>query len=391
MKLGAHENLLLLASEARTQIINALGEDVVRAIFVSGSVVRLETAWFNRGGTYEIYSDVDIFVVVEDDAAWEESRRLARRAIDDIERVREAFELIRPIDVGVFVLSDLLAQPARPGTVDIARSHYLLYGDAEIPKMMAHISSASIDPSEGLYLLENRMIEKAELFERIHVDDHESLKRYAVYAAHKTCVDVGTAALIVAKRYCSEPVARRKTLRVITGDTAGDCLLTGQDLTCIEKSVQAIKRIQRGQKMDKKPYDSVWLDIEPFILQLWRRLSARVLKTDEDADWSTLISKRCQQGDTLNNIRSFSLLARRRKFGKARSVVTGAVNRRFSPIDALRLSGLVQSVLQNPQAGADDQRLAEEFVPYLDRITRILGHGEGDVFTRARKLYRELN
>ncbi len=391
MKLHPREILSSIAAEAGERIVDELGSRVVRAIFVTGSVPRGEIAWFDSGGRIEIYSDVDISVVVSDDAAWEESRKRARQAVRDIACAGEHFEWMRTADVGVYVLSDLLAQPARPGTVDAYRVHWVLYGDAEIPKMMERISKTPIAKTEALYLLENRLIEKADLFERIRTEGRESLARYAVYAAHKTCIDAGAAALIAAGRYSSDPAVRRQALPAITGDTEGEYLLSCEELDRIEKSLRALTDLQRELGNEARTYDETWRGIESFVRVLWRRLCARTLALKEHTDWVSLVSRRCRVGDTAGNIRSFSILAKRRGFGIMRSLVMGAMNVRFSPVDALRLSGLVQCAVKDPQAGADERELDKEFVPYLDRITRIFGHDDGEVFIRARRLYREIN
>jgi hypothetical protein len=391
MKHHPREILSSVAAEAGERIVDMLGADVVKSIFVSGSLPKGEIGWFERGDRLEIYSDVDISVVVADDAAWEEARIQARRAVDKIARTGERFELMRNMDVGVYLLRDLLAQPARPGTVDIAQHHQLLYGDVDIPKMMQSISSSPIDQAEALYLLENRLIEKADLFDRLREDSSEGLGRYALYAAHKTCTDAGMAALIVAKRYGGDAANKRQALNELVGKRVEGNLISTEELEKIRCSEHALADLQHTMENEKRSYIDVWNDIEPFILSLWQRLCARTLKLERATELNPLVSKRCRSGDTPGNTRSFARLARRRGFGKARSLVLGIINSRFSPMDALRLSGLVQCAVENPQAGGEKHRLNKDIVPYLDRITRIFGRGEGNVFARARKLYREVN
>jgi hypothetical protein len=397
MKLHAHEILSSIAVEAGERIVDELGREVVRSIFVTGSLPRGEIAWFETGGKLEIYSDVDISVVVADDAAWEDARHRARRAVRDIGCKGEGYEWMRNADVGVYVLADLLAQPARPGTVDAFRCHQLLYGDAEIPKMMERVAAKPIDRTEGLYLLENRMIEKADLFERIHsgagegLANSSGLRRYAIYAAHKTCVDAGTAALIVAASYSSDVDERRRALRGISGDTVGERLLSGRDFDRIDGSLRALAGFQREMEEEKRSFDEVWSGVESFIPELWSRLLARLLAVEGYPGWIYLVSKRCRRGDRAANMRSFSALAGRRGFGKARALIMGAVHSTYSPVEALRCSGLIQCVMDDPNASEDVRGLNEQFVPYLDCVTRIFGHADGDVFTRARRLYREIN
>jgi hypothetical protein len=391
MKLHADEILSSIAVEAGKRIIDALGEEVVRSIFVTGSLPRGEIAFFDTGDMLEIYSDVDISVVVEDDASWEAARKRAREAVRDVGHGRKRFAWLRSADVGVYVLDDLLAQPARPGTVDAFRCHRLLYGDGEIPKLMERVTSKPIDRTEGLYLLENRLIEKADLFERMRPDAGESLRRYAIYAAHKTCVDAGSAALIVAGRYGSDADERKRALQSISGDASEESLLSGGDLERIDKSMQALAGLKHEMENMGRSYEELWSGIEPFIVELWRRLCVRALAVGGDPGWISLVAKRCLHGETISNMRSFSALAGRRGFGKARSLIMGAVNATYSPLDALRLSGLVQCAMKSPQEGERAGALREEFVPYLERITRILGRGDGGVFSRARGLYREIN
>ena len=82
MKQNPREILSSIAAESGKRIVDALGTGVVRSIFVTGSLPRGEISWFDRGDRLEIYSDVDISVVVEDDAVRPGHHQRPERAID---------------------------------------------------------------------------------------------------------------------------------------------------------------------------------------------------------------------------------------------------------------------------------------------------------------------
>ena len=84
---------------------------------------------------------------------WQEAAVRAASAIPD---ARDGVVFLRGVDVGVYRVHDLLAQPARPGTLDLREHHRWLYGDRSILDALAPAANRRIAATEALYLLENR-------------------------------------------------------------------------------------------------------------------------------------------------------------------------------------------------------------------------------------------
>ena len=104
--------------------INRVGAESIRTIFVGGSLAIDEVSAFDDDGFWEIYSDVDLYVVVQDGVDPVDIRaRLSNPPTGD----RESCRFLCPADVGVYSVEDLLQQPARPGTVFLGKHHKLLY------------------------------------------------------------------------------------------------------------------------------------------------------------------------------------------------------------------------------------------------------------------------
>ncbi len=390
MKQNPSDYLSTIAVDTSERIVDALGKENVSAIFVSGSAARNEVAWFDTGDLIEIYSDLDISVVVSNECEWETCRTRARAAAAEVLLENERMKMMRPMDIGVYTIEDLLVQPARPGTVDIAESHWLLFGEAEIPRMMDKLSRASIEKKEALYLLENRMIEKVELFRQVHDSPSPDLERYAIYVALKTCLDAAAAILIFLGLYRSDPAARFHDLREAAKSRVSGALFPHGSLEQIESSYAALQNLQQTLKTEERTYRSVWDDVEPVVLFSWRRLAARIFNVRNDS-WDALVLARCRRGELLRNLRELVVLAERKGIGRARALLNGVSCARLSPVESVRLFGLVESVLGFPGAAGETKKIERVFFPYLDRLTRFFGCSEGAVFDRVKRLHGEIN
>src|SRR5207244_4424778 len=67
--------------------------------------------------------------------------------------------LAAPLEVAFVTLDGLARMPARPGTVELARSGRVLFGDAAVMERLPLWEPASIDREERMLLLENRAFE----------------------------------------------------------------------------------------------------------------------------------------------------------------------------------------------------------------------------------------
>src|SRR5262245_64714680 len=76
----------------------------VRAVFAGGSVGRGEVWSASRDGTLEIFSDIDLYVVVADDADASLVRRAGSDAAAAVPAASDGVVFRRGVDVGVYRL-----------------------------------------------------------------------------------------------------------------------------------------------------------------------------------------------------------------------------------------------------------------------------------------------
>ena len=244
MKNSSDDILSTITETAVERILHALKKDSVLAVFLSGSVARGRIACFNDGERLEIYSDLDISVVVSNQSHWEECRRRARAAAATVPLCGDRFKMYRSVDVGVYTLEDLHRQPARPGTVDVAATHRLLYGDPAVPSSLSNLAEASMEPEEALYLLENRLFEKAELLGALPALLSPGAERYFIYTALKAGQDAGAALLICSNQFSSDPSEWPDRLGESAGAPDTSSLFPENGLESIERSLGAFRDLQ---------------------------------------------------------------------------------------------------------------------------------------------------
>ena len=389
MKHDPNDILARIAETAVERILQALGNNSVLAVFLSGSAARGRIAWFDGGERLEIYSDLDISVVVSNNSRWEECRRRARAAAATVSLEGEHFKIFRPPDVGVYTLEDLGRQPARPGTVDVAAAHRLLYGDPAVPATLSKLAGMPMSGQEALYLMENRLLEQADLLKALPDSPSPGTGRFLSYTALKAGQDAGAALLIFANRFSSDPADWPARLRAAADAPETASLFPEGALESIERSLDALRDLAAFLGREEPAGLAEWSRVERLILAVWFNIAAR-LYPGVPSNWAGLTAARCRRGRTVSNIREFRLLARRSKIGALPAVLMGVLGRRFSPLSAMRLAGLVQSVAGREVAGPEETEMKKMFLPYLDRLTRLLNKPSGDILNRARTLYREL-
>ena len=59
------------------EILSALGRDAVNSLFLGGSAAAGEVSWFDGGGRAEVYSDVDLYVVLKRPDGLQQARAAA--------------------------------------------------------------------------------------------------------------------------------------------------------------------------------------------------------------------------------------------------------------------------------------------------------------------------
>lgn len=189
------------------EVVARSPEDAITVIFAGGSLARGEVWAAEIDGLWEIYSDVDIYVVVRDPGTAARVREVGHRVATNPPRM-DGVHFLRNPDIGVYTPADLRAQPLRPGTTDLGKHHVRLYGDADVASLCP--GGGAIEAAEALYLLENRMLELSEGGEVTA----PAQGRLACVRALKARMDIHAAHALVAGDFDPVLAVRAKLLRV---------------------------------------------------------------------------------------------------------------------------------------------------------------------------------
>ena len=390
MKRNPSQILAELSRGVGRGVVEVLGEDNVLSVFLTGSVAGQETACYTDGVFHEIYSDLDIAVVVSDCVDLERSRCSMRRLAADFDLAGPDYRLFARPDIGAFSLEDLHAQRARPGTVGIAHNHRVIFGSKDVPRDLELLAATPIDPEEALYLLEHRLLESHE------VAEHESgsvstasWRRYAHYVTLKSCLDAMSAVLIVCGRYVP---SRDERVHVFSSDELRPCvegLLPDDVLGTVQECARQMQDLQEALSGDPACFTPVRADVERLLLRLWKRIDDRTSGHPGNR-WYDAIRRRTTGATTRGHLRDLMVLARRRSLSRPRVALHARQLARFSPVDMLRLTGLVESLLSQIGDEVVDQPIEKDFVSALEGLTREFGFRSGSIFQRGRAMYRAI-
>ena len=385
--------LLSYAARISKAVVERLGKENVEAAFLSGGVARGEVASFRVPSGAEIYSDLDLFFVLRPGADLDRERGRAREAAAGVPSGSEGYSVFAGPDIGVFTRADFLAQKARPGTVEIAGSHVVLYGSDEIPAMARKFAPADIEPEEGLYLVENRLLELCALARRLEESPSDGVRRYARYVLWKSAFDAGSSVLIVLGRF--HPSRAERMRRLEDAHSAGECsrLLPDEDCSRLAHWYGELLDLQGALERNPLPGRDAIGEAARVLLENWRR-TASYLSGLPAAEWNALFEWRCKAGRWLGNVRELSIIARRRSLSRIRVLAGAGRLARLSPLDALRLSGAARLLAE---AGPIDAGSREPggvrgpvgYIGVVDDLTRVFGYVSGDVYERARRMIED--
>lgn len=372
-------------------ILGELGEDAVLAVFAGGSVARGEISYRLGDDGMEVYSDVDLYVVVKDGVALEEVRRRGRESVAGVPLVGKGYRFFRAPDVGVYSFADLAAQPARPGTVGLGEHHLLLYGDADIPLRAAASIGSDIASEEALYLLENRLIELLALENRRRAGEHPVDDGYYAFVVCKTGLDVATAALIARGMYSASRAERVRLLEAAAGEAgvgeASETEWASRRLDLVKRCAEAFDRMPSPDWASSLAEDGTENAVVFAALTQWKRAATEHLSAHSD-DWASMVLSRCSIGEYVNNFRRFRALNTRCRFLRRGALAAGIHLARYSPIDALRLSGLTEYLYRDEPVRPGVEMLEQTLGAYLDRLTRECGFVSGSLAERSFAMYQ---
>jgi hypothetical protein len=358
-----------------------LGRDNIRSVFVGGSVAGNEVSYCDTGDGVEIYSDVDLYVVVADGV--DLARHRCREAVGAVPLVRDGGRFYRSPDVGVYTFEELAAQPPRPGTVGFDRKHRMLFGDPDIPGRAAAAIGEDITAFEALYLLENRLSELAGLQSerrREGGDAGAADDRFYAFVVCKTGLDVGAARLVARKQYAPHRADQLRNLRSLGG---------GEPMEVIETCTAALSRMPAPDWAGSVPPEETADAAVSAALAEWKRIAAECLPGDGE-DWGDMVLRRCHTGEYLNNYRQFRALNARCRFKRRGALAAGVHLSRYSPVDALRLAALMEYLSRDAAVEPQAATLVQTLGPFLDRLTRECGFLEGSLAQRSYEMYRAI-
>lgn len=342
----------------------------VRAVFAGGSVARGDVWAARVAGRTEIYSDIDLYVVVsaaEHTPAVREAFQMASAALP-AETDEASFH--RGIDIGVYTLEDLVGQPVRPGTVDLASIALLLHGDADVVGALA-AGSRSIAPAEALYLLENRAWDVAGDPET-GAAGHGRLRSVRRL---KALLDIGAAHLIVAGRFETTLAERSRVLEQASPATLGPEI--GAAIGAGFRRFTDLSAYLAGDGVDEEP-------IERWIAEAWCVLAQEMWQYQ--ARPVTLIDRREHRGRLVGNLREFVRLGGALGWSRSRSLVAGIALATRAPRATLRAHAVAHTLARlTPDAAFQDHD------EHVYRLTRALGFGAGPLLQRARSAHEAIS
>lgn len=131
----------------------------LRALILSGSHASGEAVWTEFEGRRVSLSDVDLYAVMRDDASCAAARSRAAQARATQAGDALGWGLAAPLEVAFVTPEGLARMPARPGTLELARSGRVLAGDADVLSRLPRWQASAVSAEERLLLLENRAFE----------------------------------------------------------------------------------------------------------------------------------------------------------------------------------------------------------------------------------------
>jgi|GEM_PF-2093338 len=375
-------------------ILDELGRDGVRAVFAGGSVARGEISYCAADNGVDIYSDVDLYVVVGDGVDLEDARRRARDVTTGVALVGDGYRFYRQPDIGVYTFEDLAAQPARPGTVGLDAHHLILHGDPDVPIQAAARIGNNIAVEESLYLLENRLIELAVLQSRLcrlprdvspENQRNELTSGYYAFTVCKTGMDVASAALIAHGDYVAGRTDRLRRLAAMGTDPGSSW--AEERFDAVTRCGDALDRLPSRDWAQGVASDAMAAEVVSLALAVWRRIASGLFDVEAD-DWSAMVLKRCHTGEYIGNFRQFRAMAVRCGFKRRGALAAGVHLSRYSPIDALRMSAFLDYLQRDAELRPHVTSLSQTLGPFLDRLTAVCGFSEGSLEERAYAMYR---
>ena len=384
-----HDIIASHTDDVVERVLAAVGEQNVRSVFVAGSVAGGDASCRVDEGMVEVYSDVDLYVVVADGTDLETARSGAREAAAGAPLEGPGYHICSGPDVGVYTFDDLAAQPARPGTVGLGRYHRVVFGDGDLVGRASERIGEDIASEEALYLLENRLGELAAMRDDAASGNAPLCgKRFHTFVLCKTGLDVASAGLIDRGRF--HPLRRERLGRFesLVEDSGDDPVWDPGEIAVVRDCRDRLDRLP-SPDWDAGFDAAAEETVVAAVLSQWKTIAAKTLGGHPD-DWCDLVLRRCHTGDYIGNFRQFRAMNTRCGFKRRGGPAAGVHLSRYSAADALRLSALTDFLSRSASVRPDIGRLIATLGPYLDRLTGGCGFTEGSLAQRSFRMYRAI-
>ena len=161
------------------------------ALVLSGSHASGEGVWCEWQGRRVTLSDLDVYAILPDEHAVGAARARARAAREGLSARLLEIGLAAPLELGLLTRGGLSRQPAKPGTIELARRGRVIAGDRDVLAVMPRWTPGDVSREELLLLLENRGFEL--LLAHPGVVSGDALRRLrARHALLKASADLAT-------------------------------------------------------------------------------------------------------------------------------------------------------------------------------------------------------
>jgi len=185
-----------------------------RALLLGGSHAGGEAVWVEHEGRKVSLSDLDVFVVMADEAACREALARARAGRSGLAARLLALGLAAPLETAFLTAEGLAAMEARPGTLELARHGRCVDGDPGLLARLPRFAPADVAGEEITLLLENRAFEL--LAARLGLEAPGRLERLrARHAQLKAALDLAGVATLARGEYPDGAAARVARARAL--------------------------------------------------------------------------------------------------------------------------------------------------------------------------------
>ena len=208
------------------------------AVLLSGSHATGEAVWVTVEGRTLTLSDLDVYVVVPNDAERSAAEARARGDRPGLAARLLAWGVAAPLEVAFLTPAHLARLPARPGTLELRRRGVVVDGDAVWLARVPPWEARDVPPEEIDLLLENRGFELLQA--RAGLAAPGALARLAGrHALLKAALDLATVAVLAAGEYPDGAAGRVARAHALSQDGAPHDAFAGDGPCAVRRAAVA--------------------------------------------------------------------------------------------------------------------------------------------------------